>query len=193
MARKITWGVLALPFVYLSINTLLQRWGADPAKEIVHLSGEFVVWLLMLILLATPLARITRASWLIRARRAMGVAMFIYGIIHLMLYLSAYIGWDAAALAEDIVDRPYIIVGALALLLAMPLALTSNDYSVKKLGKHWNILHRFIYGIAPLVVLHILMQVKVDFSEAILYGLYFFMMFVLRYKPLQLYLRSKIN
>ncbi len=193
MAKPVVIASLIIPFGYLVVNTLLQAWGADPAKAIVHRSGEITLWLLILVYLATPVQRILRFGYLVKFRRQVGVAMCVYGVIHVVLYLTAYLGWDIDALAKDITERPYIIVGGIGLLLAIPLALTSNNLSVKWLGHSWKLLHRLVYGIAPLAVLHIAMQVKVDFTESIIYGVLFALLFVLRSKKLQKRLSLIIN
>ncbi len=193
MGKLFVIATLIIPFGYLVVNTFLQVWGADPAKAIVHRSGEITLWLLILVFLATPMQRILRFGYLVKFRRQVGVAMFIYGMIHLVLYLTAYLGWDIDALIKDFIERPYIIVGGVGLLLAMPLAFTSNSWSVKWMGPRWKALHILVYGIAPLAVLHVAMQVKVDFTESIIYGVLFALLFVLRSQKLQKRLSLIIN
>ncbi|HSG61098.1 MAG TPA: ferric reductase-like transmembrane domain-containing protein, partial [Pseudomonadales bacterium] len=128
--------------------------GADPAKELVHSTGEFALWLLMLVMLARPLQQWFKRRELMSIRRALGVASFIYLVMHVCLYVAMYLGFSMAALLEDLIKRPYIIVGSLAFLLSLMMALTSNTYAVRTLGRKWQKLHRSIYAMVVLVCIH---------------------------------------
>jgi sulfoxide reductase heme-binding subunit YedZ len=168
--------------VVLAFNNDL---GADPAKFLVHSLGDYALWFLMLVILATPLRMIFRFHYLVRIRRSIGVAMFIYALLHLLAYITSYLGWKIEELLKDLSERPYIIVGMVAFLIALPLAITSNSYFVRILGVKWRGLHKFIYLMVLLVMVHIIWQVKVDYTEAILYSLYFVILMALRVKMLQ--------
>lgn len=176
----ILWPVLAIPGIYLGVLAVLGMLGADPAKTLVHSTGEYGLWLLMLVMLARPLARFAGRRELMLVRRALGVACFVYASLHLLLYIATYLGFSLQGLAEDLYKRPYIIVGSLAFLAALVMAVTSNNYSVRKLGRRWGKIHRSIYGMAVLVCTHIIWQVKFDYGEAVMYSAFFVVMHLIR-------------
>ncbi|MEY3017163.1 MAG: hypothetical protein RL336_298 [Pseudomonadota bacterium] len=176
----ILWPVLAIPGIYLGALIVLGKLGADPAKTLVHSTGEYGLWLLMLVMLARPLAKFVGRRELMLVRRALGVACFVYALLHFLLYIATYLGFSLQALAEDLYKRPYIIVGSLAFLLALTMAVTSNNYSVRKLGRRWGKIHRGIYVMAVLVCIHIIWQVKFDYGEAVMYSVFFIVMLIIR-------------
>jgi sulfoxide reductase heme-binding subunit YedZ len=171
---------LAIPGIYLGALIVLGKLGADPAKTLVHSTGEYGLWLLMLVMLARPLAKFVGRRELMLVRRALGVACFVYALLHFLLYIATYLGFSLQALAEDLYKRPYIIVGSLAFLLALTMAVTSNNYSVRKLGRRWGKIHRGIYVMAVLVCIHIIWQVKFDYGEAVMYSVFFIVMLIIR-------------
>lgn len=176
----ILWPVLAIPGIYLGALIVLGKLGADPAKTLVHSTGEYGLWLLMLVMLARPLAKFVGRRELMLVRRALGVTCFVYALLHFLLYIATYLGFSLQALAEDLYKRPYIIVGSLAFLLALTMAVTSNNYSVRKLGRRWGKIHRGIYVMAVLVCIHIIWQVKFDYGEAVMYSVFFIVMLIIR-------------
>lgn len=159
---------------------VLGQLGADPAKELVHSTGEYALWLLMLVILASPLQMFVRRRELMQIRRPLGVAVFVYLVLHLTLYIVTYLGLSVDALVEDLVERPYIIVGSLAFLLAVPMVVTSNNASVRQLGRAWGRLHKAIYPMVILACTHIIWQVKFDYGQAVLYSTFFIAMLLLR-------------
>lgn len=182
MWRKpwLLWPLLSVPFLYLLYLAVSEQLGADPAKEVVHRSGEYALWLLMLIMLASPVMWIAHRRELMLIRRPLGVACFIYVVLHALLYIATYLEFSSQALSEDLIKRPYIIVGALAFMLAAAMAVTSNSYMVRKLKRRWATLHRSIYVMAMLVSVHIVWQVKFDYSEAVFYSGFFLLMLIVR-------------
>lgn len=174
------WPLLSLPFLYLLGMGMTNSLGADPAKELVHSTGEFALWLLMFVMLARPLQQWFKRRELMSIRRALGVASFIYLVMHVCLYVAMYLGFSMAALLEDLIKRPYIIVGSLAFLLSLMMALTSNTYAVRTLGRKWQKLHRSIYAMVVLVCIHIIWQVKFDYAEAVFYSVFFLVMLLMR-------------
>lgn len=183
--------MLALPFVYLVLSVITDSLGADPAKELVHSSGDFALWLLMMVMIASPMQQFLRRRELMQIRRPLGVAVFLYAAIHLLLYVLTYLELSMAALIEDLTKRPYIIAGATAFVVALLLALTSNTWSVRTLGPRWKKIHRWIYLMVVAVCVHIIWQVKFDYGEAILYSLFFFAMLLLRIPKIRSKLLSK--
>ena len=152
----------------LSIGAL----GPDPAKALMHGTGEWGLRGLVLVLLASPLAH---RGWrgLFLYRRILGVALFIYVSVHLLLFAQVYVGWSSELLAEELKERPYVLVGFLAWLLLLPLALTSSDRARRFLGKRWRQLHRLIYPATILAWLHLFWLARSDWGEALIYGLLF--------------------
>ncbi|HTL14521.1 MAG TPA: protein-methionine-sulfoxide reductase heme-binding subunit MsrQ [Thermomonas sp.] len=144
--------------------------GADPVAEIEHRLGLWALRLLLLTLAITPLRQLTGWSVLVRFRRMLGLYAFAYATLH----LAAYVGLDLRGywtqLFEDIAKRPYITVGFLAWLLLLPLAVTSTTGWIRRLGRNWARLHRLVYAIAVLAVLHFWWLVKSDIREPALYA-----------------------
>lgn len=170
---KITIFLLALvPFFRLIIGALQNELGANPIEKITHVTGYWTLTLLLITLSATPLHKLSRWSWPIRIRRMLGLFAFFYACLHFSSYLVLDQFFDWPAIIEDIGKRPYITIGFSAFLLLIPLAVTSNDNIMRKLGgKNWRRLHRLIYPIAIAGVIHFLWLVKKDLSRPILFTL----------------------
>ncbi|MDE0988478.1 MAG: sulfoxide reductase heme-binding subunit YedZ [Pseudomonadales bacterium] len=144
--------------------------GADPAKELVLLQGEWAIRFLLLTLLVTPVRRLTGWRQAQKIRRMLGLFTFAYASIHLLAYLFLLLELDFRNLGADILKRPYITIGFTAYLLLIPLALTSNSFAIRLLRNRWAVLHRLVYGVAILVVVHVTWLAKSSYSEAIAYG-----------------------
>ncbi len=151
--------------------------GADPVKEAEHSYGEWTLRMLIATLAITPLRRITGWNWLAKHRRTLGLYAFAYAVLHLsvwtlldvQLFISEYVGWDVVQ--TDLLKRPYITIGMLALLLMLPLAVTSTKGMIRRLGKSWAKLHRLVYVIVILGLVHFFMAVKLDWREPLVYAL----------------------
>lgn len=144
--------------------------GADPVAEIEHRLGLWALRLLMLTLAITPLRQLTGQTVFLRFRRMLGLYAFVYATLHLAAYLVLDLRGYWAQIFEEIAKRPYITVGFLAWLLLVPLALTSTQAAIRRLGRHWARLHRVIYAIGVLAVLHFWWLVKSDIREPLLYA-----------------------
>lgn len=145
--------------------------GANPAEYITRSSGDWTLRFLLLTLAVTPLRKLTGWHTLARFRRMLGLYAFFYGMLHLSSYLTFDHAFDLTAIAKDILKRPFITVGFAALVLMLPLAVTSTNKMVRRLGaKRWMALHRLVYLIAPLGVLHFWWMVKKDVTEPALYA-----------------------
>lgn len=145
--------------------------GANPAEFITRSTGDWTLRFLLATLAVTPLRKTLGWHWLASLRRMFGLFACFYGLVHLSSYVAFDQVYDVAEIAEDIVKRPFITVGFAALLLMLPLALTSTDRTVRRLGaKRWLALHRLVYLIAPLGVLHFWWMVKADIREPALYA-----------------------
>ena len=144
--------------------------GADPERELLHSCGLKALQLLLITLSVTPLRQLTGNPHLLRLRRMLGLFAFFYAVLHFTIYAWLDQGLDVKAIGADIVKRPYITIGMLALLLLIPLAVTSTNGWMRRLRKRWQTLHRLIYPIAILGVWHFYWQVKKDIREPLLYA-----------------------
>ena len=143
--------------------------GADPVKTLEHALGKDALQFLIASLTITPLMRYLRIN-LVCFRRALGLMAFYYMCLHFAVYAFLDLRLDWAALAKDLTKRPYIIVGTLALLLLLPVAVTSNDWSIRKLGSAlWCRMHKLVYPATVLAGLHYLWQAKTVGLEAVAY------------------------
>ena len=143
--------------------------GADPVKKLEHECGKTALNFLLLTLAVTPVRNLTGLPQLLRLRRMLGLFVFFYAVVHFTVYLVLDLELNLAVVGADIVKRPYITVGFTALLLLVPLALTSTNGMMRRLGRRWQSLHRLIYVIAALAVWHFYWQVKRDVREPLLY------------------------
>ena len=144
--------------------------GADPVAEIEHRLGIWALRFLLIALAVTPLRQLTGQTVLIRFRRMLGLYAFAYASLHLTAYLVLDLRGYWLQIFEEIVKRPYITVGFAAWLLLVPLAVTSTTGWIRRLGKRWAMLHRLVYAIAVLAVLHFWWLVKSDIREPALYA-----------------------
>ena len=144
--------------------------GADPVKKLEHELGLRALQLLLLTLLITPIRQLFDLTHLPRLRRMLGLFAFFYAALHFTVYLSLDLEFNFGAFFKDVAKRPYITIGLLALLLLIPLAVTSTNKMMRRLGRRWLKLHRLIYPIAILGVWHFWWQVKRDIREPLLYA-----------------------
>ncbi len=148
------------PFLLLLFDILNENL-IDPIEEITNPTGKWALKFLLITLSITPVVHFTKQRWLMRLRRMLGVFTFFYACLHLSIYLIDQT-FDAILIFEDVVKRTYITIGFSAFLLMVPLAITSTNGWIKRLGRRWKKLHRFVYIIAPLGVIHFYWQSKSD-------------------------------
>jgi sulfoxide reductase heme-binding subunit YedZ len=150
------WLVCLAPLGLLIYRGFTNNLGPDPTATVTHATGFTTLRLLVISLAITPLRRLSpRLAWLVRFRRLLGLFAFFYGCLHLHTYLWLYSGFNFAAMVDDIAKRRYIIAGMTAWLLLVPLAATSTNWSIRKLGgKRWQALHRLAYVSAICGVTH---------------------------------------
>jgi len=146
-----------------------QDLGADPVARLLHTCGKTGLNFLLLTLLVTPVRRLTGWTHLVRLRRMLGLFAFFYLVAHFTVYLVLDRQLDYQNVLQDIVKRPYITIGFAALLMLIPLAVTSTNRMMRRLGRRWQKLHRLIYVIAILGVWHYWWQVKKDIRQPLLY------------------------
>ena len=144
--------------------------GADPVKKLEHELGLRALQLLVLTLLITPLRHLLNLTHLPRLRRMLGLFAFSYALLHFTVYLSLDLEFNFGTFFKDVAKRPYITIGLLALLLLIPLAVTSTNKMMRRLGRRWQKLHRLVYPIAILGVWHFWWQVKRDIREPLIYA-----------------------
>lgn len=145
--------------------------GPNPVEVITHFTGDWTLRLLLVTLAVTPLRRLTGQAWLVRFRRMLGLFAFFYAVLHFTTYLWLDRFFELGTIAEDVLKRPYITVGFAAFVLMVPLAITSTQDWIRRLGRRWKRLHRAIYAIGVLGVLHYLWLVKADLLEPAIYAI----------------------
>ncbi|MDG4553093.1 MAG: protein-methionine-sulfoxide reductase heme-binding subunit MsrQ [Candidatus Competibacter sp.] len=159
-----------LPLAWLCWLVWQDRLGANPVETLSHRTGDWSLRFLLLTLAVTPLRRLTGWNGLQKFRRMLGLFAFFYVCLHFGVYLVFDQFFDLSAIFEDIAKRPYITVGFAGFLLLIPLAATSTNGMIKRLGRNWQRLHRLVYLIGVLGVAHYWWLVKADLSEPLLYG-----------------------
>jgi sulfoxide reductase heme-binding subunit YedZ len=169
------WRVAIFIFALLVLTVwLYQAWsfalGPDLGKVIVDRLGLGALILLLMTLSLTPLQRLTHWKGWVLIRRQVGLWAFAYAILHFSGYLFFILGLDVSRLGIELQKRPYIIVGFIALLFLLPLALTSNRSSMRKLGVHWKRLHQLVYVALSLGLLHMFWVVRSDLREWVIYA-----------------------
>lgn len=153
--RNVLFVLCLLPLVRLVVFTFLDRLGANPIEFITRNTGDWALYFLVATLAVTPLRRLTNWNWLVRLRRMLGLYAFFYVFLHFTVFFWLDHFFDLQEMWSDIVKRPFITVGMATFVLLMPLAATSTNAMVRRLGgKRWQWLHRLIYVIVPLGVLH---------------------------------------
>lgn len=158
-----------IPAVDLLWRGIENRLGADPMKVLEHGLGEWALRFLILGLAITPLMRFARIN-LVKYRRAVGLTAFLYVVLHLATYLALDLQFDWLAIGKDIVKRPYITIGMAAFVMLIPLAVTSNNLSIRKLGAAgWRKLHKLVYPAVLFGAVHYLLLVKAWPPEPIIY------------------------
>lgn len=172
-----------LPFARLVLFAFTDRLGANPIEFITRNTGDWTLYFLCLTLAVTPLRRFLGWNWLIKLRRMLGLFAFFYASLHFTTFLWFDHFFDLDEMIKDVVKRPFITVGFIAFLLLLPLAITSTNGMVRRLGgKRWQWLHRMIYLIAPLGILHFwwMKAGKHDFAQPILFGTIVALLLLLR-------------
>lgn len=178
--KRLLFLACSAPFCLLLYNGFTNNLTANPIKEITHFTGEWTLNLLLATLAVTPLRKITGNNSLIRYRRMLGLFTFFYACLHFSTYLvlDQFFDWNEIVL--DVAKRPYITVGFTAFTLLIPLAVTSTNKMVQRLGNNWRKLHKLIYLIGALAIVHYLWLVKADLLPPIIYGVILCVLLVLR-------------
>ena len=172
-AKPLVWLLCLLPLAWLVYGAASNNLGANPAEALIRATGDWALRFLCLVLAVTPLRVIAGLPTLARFRRLLGLFMYAYLWLHLLSYAWFDMGLELTDIARDIVKRPFILVGFSAFVLLTPLALTSINRAIKALGaRRWQLLHRAVYLVAGLAVLHFfwMRAGKNDFAEVLVYA-----------------------
>ena len=172
-AKPLVWGLCLVPLIWLVYGAASNKLGANPAEALVRSTGDWALRFLCLVLTVTPLRVLAGLPALARFRRLLGLFMYAYLWLHLLSYAWFDMGLDLADIARDIAKRPFILVGFSAFVLLTPLAMTSFNRAIKTLGaRRWQLLHRAVYVVAGLAVLHFfwMRAGKNDFAEVLVYA-----------------------
>jgi sulfoxide reductase heme-binding subunit YedZ len=172
-AKPVVFLLALLPFAWLFYGALTNELGANPAEYLIRATGDWTLRLLCIVLAVTPLRVITGTPALARFRRMLGLFVYFYVVLHLLSYSWFDMGFDVADIAKDIAKRPFILVGFSGFLLLTPLAATSFNRAVKAMGaRRWQALHKLVYVIAGLALLHFfwMRAGKNNFAEVAVYA-----------------------
>ncbi|CAD5374132.1 Protein-methionine-sulfoxide reductase heme-binding subunit MsrQ [Rubrivivax sp. A210] len=172
-AKPLLFAAALLPLAWLVYAAFANRLGANPAEALIRASGDWTLRFLCLTLAMTPLRQALGLPALARLRRMVGLFTFFYGVLHFLCFAWLDMGFDVAAILADIPKRPFILVGSAALLLMLPLAATSFNRAIKALGgARWQALHRSVYAVALLAILHFfwMRAAKQNFAEVAVYA-----------------------
>ncbi|MEO5761133.1 MAG: protein-methionine-sulfoxide reductase heme-binding subunit MsrQ [Vicinamibacteria bacterium] len=177
----ITPAIYAIYGVTSDITRGTRILGSNPVKEVEHFLGGWTLRFLVATLMVTPLRQILKWNWLAKQRRTLGLFAFAYGTLHWLAYIFLDVQLDWQEIVVDVTKRPYILIGSAALLLMVPLAMTSTKKMIARLGgKWWNRLHKLVYVSAILGVIHFWMSVKLDVSRPLLFAVTFAVLFAYR-------------
>lgn len=169
--KVVLFFVCLIPLANLIWLGIFTQLGTNPIEKITHSTGEWTLIFLMITLSITPIRQLSGLSWLIKLRRMIGLYAFFYASLHFITYIWLDQFFDVYAMFKDVIKRPFITVGFAAFILLIPLAITSTNAMLKKLGgKRWQKLHRLVYVIAILGVVHYWWLVKKDISEPLIYA-----------------------
>jgi methionine sulfoxide reductase heme-binding subunit len=179
-----------IPLILLLWDTYRKQVGANPLEFVTRTTGMLTIVFLLLSLTVTPLRRITGANWLVKFRRMLGLYAFFYGFLHLMTYVSFDRFFKLKTIPQDVAQRPFIAVGMFTFFLMVPLAITSTNKMVKRLGgKRWNRLHKLTYLAGVGGVLRYWMLVKSDTRIPVTFG--FVLLVLLGYRLVMKYVPAK--
>lgn len=172
-AKPLVFVLSLLPFAWLAWGAFTDGLGANPAEYLIRSTGDWTLRFICIVLAVTPLRVMTKTNALARFRRMLGLFAYFYVVVHLLSYSLFDMGFDIPEIAKDIAKRPFILVGFTAFVLLTPLAATSFNRAIKALGaKRWQTLHKLVYVIAGLGLLHFfwMRAGKNDFAEVFVYA-----------------------
>ena len=169
-----------IPALLLVRDAFTGGLGVNPVEDITHRTGDWALRFLLVTLAVTPLRRLAGWHGLIRFRRMVGLFAFFYAVLHFSTYLVFDHFFDLLLIIDDVAERKYVTAGFVGFVLMIPLAVTSTQGWIRRLGKRWTTLHRLVYASAVAGVVHFLWLVKIDIGEPLIYAVILAILFGLR-------------
>ena len=172
--------VCLLPFLLLVLDAINNNLGTNPVETLTHETGLWVLRFLLITLAVTPVRKYFKINGLIKVRRMLGLFAFFYASLHFTTYVWLDQFFDWMEILVDIPKRPFITIGFASFVLLLPLAITSTNAMQRRLKKKWQTLHKLVYVIPALVILHFMWSLKADYSEPQMYALIFLLLMLSR-------------
>ena len=172
----------SIPFFLILYKIIFNKLGPEPVKEITHFTGEWTLLFIIFTLSMSPLKKITKLNIWISFRRMLGLFLFFYATLHMLTYIVIDYRLDLQSISKDIITKKFIFVGFAAWVLLLPLALTSSKRALIYLKDKWKKLHRLIYIIAILGLVHFIWLVKKDLTEPLIYAVIILILLLFRFK-----------
>jgi sulfoxide reductase heme-binding subunit YedZ len=170
--------ILLIPFAVLVKDVVNNTLGPDPVAVVADYTGLWAIITLLITMTMSPLARALNKGWVLRARRQAGLVMFFYACLHLLTFFALEIAWQWSEVVRALTEQPYIILGMMAFILLLPLAITSTNKWVRRLGRKWKTLHQLVYIALPLVFIHGWLQLRADAAELLPYLLWMLLILI---------------
>ena len=171
-----------IPFFLILYKIIFNKLGPEPVKEITHFTGEWTLLFIIFTLSMSPLKKVTKLNIWISFRRMLGLFLFFYATLHMLTYVVIDYRLDLQSISKDIITKKFIFVGFAAWVLLLPLALTSSKRALIYLKDKWKKLHRLIYIIAILGLVHFIWLVKKDLTEPLIYTVIILILLLFRFK-----------
>ena len=168
--KPLVFMMCLLPLMFLVYGAINNTLGVNPVEAMTRKTGDWTYYFLLMTLSVTPVRRFFNQSWLMQYRRMLGLFVFFYACLHLLTYVWFDQFFNLDEIVRDIIKRPFITLGMLSLLLLLPLAITSNQAMIKRLKKNWARIHKLVYVIAVLGLLHHVMMIKADYQQPLILG-----------------------
>jgi len=172
--------VCLLPFLLLVLDAINNNLGTNPVETLTHETGLWALRFLLITLAVTPVRKYFKINGLIKVRRMLGLFAFFYASLHFTTYVWLDQFFDWMEILVDIPKRPFITIGFASFVLLLPLAITSTNAMQRRLKKKWQTLHKLVYVIPALVILHFMWSLKADYSEPQMYALIFLLLMLSR-------------
>ena len=178
--KPLVFAACLIPALLLVRDAFTGGLGVNPVEDITHRTGDWALRFLLVTLAVTPLRRLAGWNGLIRFRRMVGLFAFFYAVLHFSTYLVFDHFFDLRLIIDDIAERKYVTAGFVGFVLMIPLAVTSTQGWIRRLGKRWTALHRLVYASAVAGVVHFLWLVKIDIGEPLIYAVILAILFGVR-------------
>ena len=168
--KPLVFVLCLLPLAFLVYGAITNTLGVNPVEAMTRKTGDWTYYLLLITLSITPLRKLLNLGWLIHYRRMLGLYVFFYASLHLLTYVWFDQYFNVGDIVRDIIKRPFITLGMICWLLLLPLAVTSNQAMIKRLKKNWARLHKMVYLIAIVGLVHHVMMIKADYQQPLILG-----------------------